>query len=300
MVSQMHSQYFKGFDEMTPSEIKIAEFLDHNRHMNAFETVVSISQKVGVSKATVVRFISHLGYRSFSEFRKEIRKEISYRLESPLKRYMQKKNQVMTNRGDIVGQYFSQIMHTLEETYARVDSKIMEEVARLIMGAKGTLYIMGQRRSYGLAYILWTLLSHLRKQVILLDNHASMLPDRLIDVTADDLLIAITRRRHSKQTFLTAKYFTDQGAKIILLADKKFTPLSHLTHLQLIAYSNSPSIFDSLCPTMAILETLIFTIVSIYKNGIIDRLRVTENLFKDFETFCTENVKFTPNKKMKF
>lgn len=285
---------------MTPSEVKIAEFLDHNRHMNAFETVSSISQKVGVSKATVVRFISHLGYTSFYEFKKEIRKEISYKLESPLNRYMQKKNHLMANGGDIVGRYFSFIIQALEETYARVDPKIIKEVARLIMGAKGVLYIMGQRRSYGLAYILWALLKHLRDRVILLDNHASMLPDRLIDVTADDLLIAITRRRHSKQTFLTAKYFAEQGAKIILLTDRKFTPLSHLTRLQLIAYSNSPSIFDSLCPTMAILETLIFAIVSIYKNGIFERLRVTEKLFKDFETFCEENVRFKLNKKRKF
>lgn len=296
MNTQKNSQYTKSFDEMTPSEVKIAEFLDHNRHMNAFETISSISQRVGVSKATVVRFIFHLGYKSFPEFKKEIRKEISYKLESPLKRYMRKKNQLMTNRGDILGQYFSQIMHALEETYARVDSKIIEEVARLIIESKGTLYIMGQLRSYGLAYTLWTWLKTFRDRVNLLDDHTSLVPEQLIDVTANDLLIAITHRRYSKQTFLVAKYFAAQGTKIILITDKKFTPVSDLANLQLVAYSSGPSIFDSLCSTMAILETLIFAIVSINKTGIFERLKVADRLFKDFETFCTDDIRFTIEK----
>jgi DNA-binding MurR/RpiR family transcriptional regulator len=271
---------------MTPSELKIAEFLDHNRHMNAFETVASISQKVGVSKATVVRFISHMGYASFYDFRKKMREEISYKLESPLSRYLQRKSDLTTNKADIVGRYFSFIIQELEKTYSRIDPNTIEKIARLIMGGKGFLYIIGQRRSYGLAYLLWTLLKHLRSRVILLDNHASMLPDRLIDVTPEDLLIAITRRRHSKHTYLTAKHFAEQGAKIILFSDKTFTPLSHLAQLQLIAYADGPSIFDSLCPTMALLETIIFAILSMYKDGIPERLQVTEKLFAEFETFC--------------
>jgi hypothetical protein len=37
-----------------------------------------------------------------------------------------------------------------------------------------------------------------------------------------------------------------------------------------------------------------------YKDGIPERLRVTEELFKDFETFCEENVKFKLKKERKF
>ena len=159
---------------------------------------------------------------------------------------------------------------------------------------------MGQLRSYGLAYILWTWLKYLRDRVILLDDHTSSVPEQLIDVTANDLLIAITRRRSSKQTFLVAKYFPAQGTKIVLITDKRFTPLSHLTSLQLIAYLSGPSIFDSLCSTMAILETLIFAIVRINKNGIYERLKVADKLFKDFETFCTDDIRFTNEKEKSF
>jgi len=51
----------RALKKLTPSEAKIAVFLSRCFPEIVFENVTTISPKSGVSKATVVRFISRLG-----------------------------------------------------------------------------------------------------------------------------------------------------------------------------------------------------------------------------------------------
>ena len=48
----------RSLRKMTPSELKIAEYFSRYEQDLAFENVTSISKNTGVSKSTVVRFLS--------------------------------------------------------------------------------------------------------------------------------------------------------------------------------------------------------------------------------------------------
>ena len=62
----------RQLDRMTPGETQIADYICQRYPEVAFENVTSISQKAGVSKATVVRFIKRLGYDGFSHFHERL------------------------------------------------------------------------------------------------------------------------------------------------------------------------------------------------------------------------------------
>ena len=66
----------RNLEKLTKSEAKIAAYLEDHYPLTAFETIVSISKKAGVGKATVGRFITKLGYTGFPEFMKSIRRII--------------------------------------------------------------------------------------------------------------------------------------------------------------------------------------------------------------------------------
>ena len=72
----------RAFEHLTPSETKISQYLDKAYPQLALETVTSISERTRVGRATVVRFISRLGYSNFAEFQQSLRKELLLKLEA--------------------------------------------------------------------------------------------------------------------------------------------------------------------------------------------------------------------------
>lgn len=275
----------RALQKLTPGEAKIADFLSRRFPETVFDNVTTISQKSGVSKATVVRFISRLGYSSFYEFRNQQRHEVVSRLESPVQRYSLKKRQLMGEGEDILGQNFAYIMKNLRHTHARTDPKTFHEVARLIADPKGELFIMGQRTSYALAYLFHVLLGYLRPRITLLDPQTSVLPDRLVDVTPKDTLFVISHRRYATLTHKVAETFAGAGARIILLTDSEFSPLSSLAHLQLVVPSEGLSIFQSYCAASALLESLVIAALQFCDERIFDRSERAEKLYEHFDTF---------------
>ena len=59
----------RALGKLTPSEAKIADYFSRNYWNLIFDNTTSISKNTGVSKPTVVRFITKLGYDRFSAFR---------------------------------------------------------------------------------------------------------------------------------------------------------------------------------------------------------------------------------------
>ena len=286
MASKDLIERIRSLDKLTPSESKIADFFSQRFPETVFENVTTISQKTGVSKATVVRFISRLGYKGFSSFRDQQRQEVVSRLETPIQRYSLKKKQLMEKGEDILGRNISYIMKNLRHTHARTDQETFMKAARMIADPKGNLFIMAQRTSYGLGYLLHVLLGYLRPNTILLDPQASLLPDRLVDVTDKDTLFAITHRRYARLTLQVATAFSNAGAKVLLLTDSEFSPLSPLADLQLVVPSDGLSIFQSFCSAAAVLESLVIAALQFCDDGMYERSERAERLYADFSTFC--------------
>jgi DNA-binding MurR/RpiR family transcriptional regulator len=280
----------RALNKLTPSEAKMADFFARQYPETVFENVTSISNKTGVSKATVVRFISRLGYKSFYEFQEQLRYDVVLRLESPIKRFTLKKKQLMEGEQDVLGQNFSYIMKNLQRTHAQIDQDTFMKVAQMIADPERNLYIMGQRVSYALGNLFQILLRNLRSRTFLLDSQASMLPDLLVDVSGKDMLFVITLRRYARLSLKVAEHFFEQGARVILFTDSEFSPLSHLAHLQLVVPSQGLSTFRSFCATIALLESLIIAALQFCEDSIYNRFEEAEKLYKDFETFCPEKT----------
>jgi DNA-binding MurR/RpiR family transcriptional regulator len=268
----------------------MADFFARQYPETVFENVTSISNKTGVSKATVVRFISRLGYKRFSEFQEQLRQDVVLRLESPIRRFSLKKKQLMEGEQDVLGQNFSYIMKNLQRTHAQIDQDTFMKVAQMIADPESNLYIMGQRVSYALGYLFQILLRNLRSRTFLLDSQASMLPDLLVDVSGKDMLFVITLRRYARFSLKVAEHFFEQGARVILFTDSEFSPLSHLAHLQLVVPSHGLSTFRSFCATIALLESLIIAALQFCEDTLYNRFEAAEKLYKDFETFCPEKT----------
>lgn len=282
-------QRIRSLEKLTQGETKIAIFFENNYPLTAFETIASISKKACVGKATVGRFITRLGYTNFPEFMKSIQEEMITRLESPIERYSQKRQQ-SGSKDDQLNRHVSHAIGNLQETLQRIDQRDFYKASEIMATAKGRLFITGAATSQALANYFQLLASYLRKDVYLIDVNAGTLAHQLADVSSDDVLFAMTHQRFAKITIEISKWFSQKGAKIILLSDHQVTPISGFAEIQLTSCSNAPLMFSSRCSSFVLLEALIATMTVILDPEVQERFQAFDEFFSEFKPFQSNQL----------
>jgi DNA-binding MurR/RpiR family transcriptional regulator len=281
------NQRIRALGQLTPSESKIADYFSRNYWNLVFENTTSISENTGVSKATVVRFISKLGYKRFSAFIDDLRKDfVEGQGSLPIRYYLKKKLLAEDAAKDVLGHSFSNITKNLQQTHARIDQDQFWEAARLIARTQGAVFITGQRSSYALAYLFYNMIHRIRPACNLIGSQTASLPDRLIDVGSEDLLFAIFRHPYAKATLRIAQHFERCGAPVILLTDSAFNPLQSQVRVQIEVDTEGVSIFTSSAAVVAVLESLNTAVLKFCDDTLYKRLENSEALYNDFEVFC--------------
>ncbi len=276
----------RALDRLTPSEAKIAQYLDKAYPLLALETVTSISERARVGRATVVRFMSRLGYSSFAEFQQSLRHELLLKLEATGSLH-QSNSRPFKESVSQLRLHCDLVARNLNEACSRIDEPTLHDCASRIAQCSGSIYILGRRMSFGMAYLFTIQLSYLRDGVFLIDNLGGNSPNYINQMSSQDLVFAIFQSRYSRFTERTAHACVQRGCRLILLTDREVNPLSHLATLQLVAPSEGLYIFDSRCSGLAVLETLINLVAVQYKNKLDPRLKQLETTLNDFNTFSS-------------
>ena len=286
MPHKTFSQRIRSLGKLSPSEARVADFLESNYPLTAFETIVSVSKKADVGKATVSRFLQRLGYSGFTEFMDEIRRDVVHRLETPIDRLSERKDQLRGEGADYLSQHIEYAFKNLEETRNRIDPDQFREAARMLATCKGTVYVMGAATSQSLAQFFYLLAKYLRGDVFLLDANIGNMMHHLSDVTSDDVLLSIMHHRFSSQTVKVSRWFKRIGAPVILLADKESTPISDIVDIQLFARSEGPPLFHSRVATLLVLEALLVSMIPYLEEQVFERFQVFEELREEFGVFA--------------
>lgn len=274
-------------DKLTPSETKIADFFSRNYDDLVFENLSSISRKVDVSKPTVLRFISKLGFNKFAKFNEELREEMKEGHDSMHIRYSLKKKLLDNGSEDIIAQTFKNTLSNLENTYNNIDENEFNTIAESLAKCEGRIYITGQRSSYALAYIFNNMIRRVLKNAVLIEPQSSIVPDILLDISEKDMVFGIYRRPYSRETNSIIKYFAEIGSKIVLITDSELNPLSKFSTHQLSVNTEGVSVFTSSTSLLATLEALNIAVLNYTEESVSDRLEKAENIYKKFQIFNT-------------
>ncbi len=111
----------------------------------------------------------------------------------------------------------------------------------------------------------------------------------LADISADDVLFAMTHQRFSHATVNISRWFAKHNAKIVLLSDREVTPISPLATIHLVSYANAPLLFSSRSASFLLLEALIAAMTIILDKQVPDRFALFDDFFDDFPTFYNQS-----------
>ncbi|BCL61784.1 N-acetylmannosamine kinase [Desulfomarina profundi] len=212
----------------------LADFIRSRPDKAVFMTTRQLAAEVGVSEATVVRFVRQLNFTSYSLLIDKLREHIDTEL-TLLDRSKLTQSVVHTD-DELLQKMLSRNIEDIKSLSQSIDLNEIKKVRDHIKNAK-SVHIIGSRLSYSLAsHMSWTL-GKLRPEVHLLKGSDTTCIDRLVFIDPDSVIVIIATTRYPNDLIKVGKLVRRQQLKMILLTESSTCPLSQISNHTLIASS---------------------------------------------------------------
>lgn len=194
----------------------------------AFETAMSLADKVGVSEITIGRFARKLGYRNFKALKNELKDSseegFPWLIGDDLLEFVESADGSDDGESNIQRE-----MKSLLAVYRLAETPQWAAAVELLAKSR-TVQIAGFQTERGIAMLLANHLQFMRDGVRLVDLSAGNYADVFASDEEDSCLVVIDIRRYSRQSYLIAEQASQHGIPLIVLTDlfcdwaARFTP----------------------------------------------------------------------------
>ena len=186
---------YNNYQKFTPSQKKLAKYIHDNSEKIVLLNSLQIARKVNVSEATVTRFIVSLGFSGFYEFKKEIARQVMKDF-STTKR-LSDSAEDFEGEGNIFLEILKGDMKNIRDLPVKISDKLFMDAIDLLCAAS-SIYILGLRSSYSLAFYLAFTLRFFLKKVTLVKPGIGDLPEQVLDAQKNDVLVVVSFRRYTR------------------------------------------------------------------------------------------------------
>jgi len=267
---------------LTPKGRIIGNYIIENPRKAVFMTTKELSETCQVSEATVVRFVSQLGFSGYSAFRQALRDFVDTDLNLLDRKDLSglkgpdadRLHRVVLEETDNL-QYFYEIAE-MEALSAAVTA--MEESEHI--------YVVGSRLSYTFAYYLGWSLTKIRQNVQILKGSDSTSIDWLTIAPEESLVIIIATTRYPNELIQLGKLVQRLEKKLLVIADSSLCPLMQSADLSLVAPTKNIPFIGSPTTISCIINYLVQELAS--RNG----LRLEEHQRKLEQVYRENDVLF--------
>lgn len=253
LVEQQHS--------LTPKGQVLGKYILDNPRKAVFMTTKELAETCTVSEATVVRFVSQLGYEAYSVFQQSLRDFVDTEL-------------TLLDRTDLSGikgpgtdrlsRVLYEEMDNLKQFYESVDMDDLNKVVDYLEKSK-SIYVIGSRLSYTFAYYLGWSLTKVRQNVRILKGSDSAAIDWLSIAEPDSLAIIIATSRYPNELIKLGKIVRRLDQTLLVITDSSLCPLTQFAHLSLVAPSKHIPFIGSPTTISCIINYLVLELAS--RNG---------------------------------
>lgn len=239
------------YEGLSPSDRKLSDVIVERQKDLVAYSATELAQLAGVSKASAARYFKRLGYQDFNEFRAAARARFSF--ESPLFN-LERVTQAGYRPSGFAG-HAQADARNLAEAIERVSAEDMNKALTLLKKAR-RLWVAGYRNGYATAFYAHALFSHVKADVMLINEAAGKSADLLSDLAEGDVLFAMDFRRRTRVLPRVVEVARDVGASVILLTYAPLSDLAARADVVLTCPTQGSAIFDSYVSAMSIVNYL--------------------------------------------
>lgn len=244
------------FPALSPQLKDIGRFvLDHPVEV-AFGTVAGIAGQTGTQPSSIVRFAQAIGYTGFSDMQQVFRGRLAAPSASYRERIERQRQQGAPPAERILAGFVDDGIAALRQLADEVSARDMER-AIAILGAARVIYLLGQGRSFPVAYYLSYALARLERRSHLLDGVGGITHHEARCTTAADALVAISFSPYAPQVGEIVADRAAAGTPVVAITDSALSPLARLATLTFEIRNQEERPFRSLVGPICLAQTLV-------------------------------------------
>ena len=248
--------------KLTPKARILGNYILENPRKAIFMTTKELAQTCRVSEATVVRFVSRLGYKGYGAFQQALRDVVDTELTMLDRTDLSSMHAPGTDR---LGRVVFEEMENLKLFLETVDMDALRQIVDYLE-TPNSIYVIGSRLSFTFAYYLGWSLTKIRQNVHILKGSDSTTIDYLTIASPQSLVIIIATTRYPNELIRLGKMVRRLGQTLIVIADSALGPLTQFAHLSLIAPSKSIPFIGNPTTISCIITYLVLELAS--RNGV--------------------------------
>lgn len=257
-IAERHAAMSKRFQQ-------IARFVVQNPNDVALESVKTISATAGVQPSTLVRFAQSFDYAGFSDMQRVFQSRLLTAAPSITDRLNALNKELGHRAGepgpsalrDLVIGDIAALQHLLEST----PEDSLDQAAALLSAAR-TVYVIGQLRAYPVANYLRYALTHLRRDVRLLDGAGGLAAEQAQMMDADCVLLAVSFRYYAREVVDIVEAAGKRRIPIIAVTDSQLSPLAKHATLAFEVPEGEFNFSRSLAAPMCLAQALVISMAS--------------------------------------
>lgn len=219
----------------------IADYIIDKPVKVLFMTVREMAHACGVSEATVVRFVDHLGYSGYGQFMKSLRDLVDTELTLLDRMELTDPNETEQSR---FHRLVREEIEGLKEMAASMDPAQIDRLIAYLQKAK-SIYVVGARLSYTLAYYMGWSLTKVVDKVRILKGSDSTCIDWLTMAPRGSLVIVFITPRYPNELIRAGMLAHNLGHDLVVVTDSTFCPLVNWADESLIIPSSNIPLFGS-------------------------------------------------------
>ena len=213
-ISKIKSKYF----DLRPSEVKVADFVLRNAKEVSKASIKNLSDRIGVSEPTIIRFVKSIGYKGYREFKDDIIADMANSKSEENISLLHGFNLKQEDKvQDVAQKTINTTIKILSESLKSISTKSIEEAVNLIINAK-SIGIYGVENSMSVINDLANKLLYLGLDVRFY-NDIYMQNLSANNLNEEDLAIGISYSGTSKDTVDVIKRAKNSGAKTLIITN---------------------------------------------------------------------------------
>lgn len=268
--------------KMSKSHKKLVAYITENYDKAAFMTASKLGEKVGVSESTVVRFATEMGFKGYPELQKELQQMIKSKLTAVQRMEV---SSTLIGEQDAIKKVLNGDIELIRNTLEQISTEEFAKAVETINNAR-KIYILGVRSSAALASFLYFYLNPVFENVVLIDTSSgSEMFEQMFRISENDVCVAISFPRYSKQTINALRFINDRGTKIIAITDSADSPIAEFADNILVAKSDMVSVVDSLVAPLSLINALIVAVTFSRRDEVYNNFNKLESIWDEYQVY---------------
>jgi DNA-binding MurR/RpiR family transcriptional regulator len=266
-----------GMDALTPKGRVIGRYIIAEPRKAVFMTTRELAEACEVSEATVVRFVSSLGYERYSDFQQALRDFVDTEL-TLLDRLeisdMQAPGAVRFRRT------VAEEIDNLQQLYKTLDVANMQTVVD-VLNRRVPVHVIGSRLSYTMAYYMGWAMTKVRADIRIMKGSDRTTIDWLTIAPADSVTVIVATSRYPNELIRLSKLVKRLGQTLVAITDSSSCPVLQFADYQLIAASKHIPFLGSPTPMSCLINFLVHELASRQGEALKDHQAKLERSYRE-------------------